>query len=132
MDKQTKFEKLDCYRCGAPNWSRQHECPARGKKCAKCEKIGHYASCCRTNKKVNGIQAHETSSADEDDWSPDTTHCVNQKIPSTRQMSKDCPDFFTLTALVNNRPIKFIIDSGSPVALIPKSQHNGIAPLKPL
>ena len=31
-DIPKKFKKLDCNRCGAPNWSRQHECPARGKK----------------------------------------------------------------------------------------------------
>ena len=47
-------------------------------------------------------------------------------------MKKDGPDFFTLTALVNKRPIKFIIDSGSPVTLIPKSLFNGSTPLKPL
>ena len=54
-DKPTKIKKMDCNRCGALNWSRQHECPASGKKCAKCEKIGHYAKCCRTNKlkKIN-------------------------------------------------------------------------------
>ena len=26
-EKPTKFKKVDCNRCGAPNWSRQHECP---------------------------------------------------------------------------------------------------------
>ena len=80
----------------------------------------------------NRIQEQETSSAEEDDWSPNTIHCINQKIHSTRQMNKDGPDFFTLTALVNNRPIKFIIDSGSPMTLIPKSLFNRITPLKPL
>ena len=49
-EKPTKFKKVDCNRCGAPNWSRQHKCPAKGKKCIKCEKIGHYAKYCRTNK----------------------------------------------------------------------------------
>ena len=132
MDKPTKYKRMDCNRCGAPNWSRQHECPARGKKCAKCEKFGHYAKCCKTNKKVNRIQEHETSNAEEDDWSPNTIHYINQKIHSTRQMTKDGPDFFILTALVNNQPIKFIIDSGSPVTLIPKSLFNRITPLKPL
>ena len=131
-DKPTKFKKMDCNKCGAQNWSRQHECPARGKKCAKCEKICHYAKLCRTNKKINRIQEQETSSSEEDEWSPNTVHCINQKIHSTRQVNKDGPDFFTLTALVNNRPIKFIIDSGSPVTLIPKSLFNGITPLKPL
>ena len=131
-DKPIKFKKMDCNRCGAPNWSRQHECPTRGKKCTKCDKIGHYAKYCRTNKKINRIQEHGTSSAEEDDWSPNTIHCINQKIHSTRQLNKDGSDFFTLTALVNNRPIKFIIDSGSPVTLIPKSLFNRITPLKPL
>ena len=95
-------------------------------------KIGHFAKCCRTNKRINRIQEQETSSAEEDEWSPNTIHCINQKIHSTRQVNKDGPDFVTLTALVNNRPIKFIIDSGSPVTLIPKSLFNGITPLKPL
>ena len=130
MDKPTKFKKMGCNKCGAPNWSRQHECPARGKKCAKCEKIGHYAKCCRTNKELIRIQEHETSSAEEDEWSPNTIHCNIQKIHSTRQMNKDGSDVFTLTALVNNRPIKFIIDSGSSLTLIPKSLFNRITPLK--
>ena len=30
-DKPTKFKKLDCNRCGAPNWSKQRECPARSR-----------------------------------------------------------------------------------------------------
>ena len=98
----------------------QHTCPARGKKYTKCEKIGHYVECCRTNKRVNRIQKHETSSAEEDDWSPNTIHSVNQKTLSTRQMNKDVPEFLTLMALVNNRPIKFKLDRGSPVTLIGK------------
>ena len=131
-EKPTKFKKVDCNRCGAPNWSRQHECPARGKKCAKCGKIGHFAKCCRTNKRVNHIMEEETSSANEDDWTPNTIHSVKQKIHSTRSINSNGPDFFTITALVNNRPIKFIIDSGSPVTIIPKSLFNNITKLHPL
>ena len=131
-EKPTKFKKVDCNRCGAPNWSRQHKCPARGKKCAKCGKLGHFAKCCRTNKRVNHIMEEETSSANEDDWTPKTIHSVKQKIHSTRSINSNGPDFFTITALVNNRPIKFIIDSGSPVTLIPKSLFNNITQLHPL
>ena len=131
-EKPTKFKKIDCNRCGAPNWTRQHECPAKGKKCAKCEKIGHFAKYCRTNKRINHIQDDEASSAEDDDWSPNTIHSVNQKVHATHQTKKNGPEFFTITALVNNRPVKFIIDSGSPVTLIPKSQFNGITPLRPI
>ena len=34
--------------------------------------------------------------------------------------------------MVNNQPIKFIIDSGSPVTLIPKSKFNEITKIWPL
>ena len=88
--------------------------------------------CCRTNKKINHVQDNEASRTEEVDWSQNTIHSVNQKIHSTRQIKKNGPEFFTLTALVNNRPIKFIIDSGSPVTLLSKSQFNRITPLKPL
>ena len=47
-------------------------------------------------------------------------------------MRNDCPDFFTLTALAINRPIKLIIDMGSPAILIPKSQFNRRTHLKAL
>ena len=62
-EKPAKFKKIDCNRCGEPNWSRQHECPAKGKKCAKCGKIGHFVKCCRANRKVNHSMEDETSSA---------------------------------------------------------------------
>ena len=131
-DKPSKFKKPDHDRCGAPNWSRQHECPARGKKCAKCGKPGHFAKCCRSNKRIYHTQDETTSSAEDDEWSPDTIHSINQMIHSTPSLNSNGPEFFTLSALVNHRPIKFIIDSGSPVTLIPKSLFNKITPLHQL
>ena len=86
----------------------------------------------QTNKRINHIQDDVASSAEDDDWSPNTIHSVIQKVHSTRQIKRNGPEFFTITALVNNRPIKFIIDSGSPVTSIPKSQFNGTTPLRPI
>ena len=131
-DKPAKFKNIDCNRCGAPNWSRQHECPDRGKKCAKCGKIGHFAKSCRSNKKIYHIQDEETGSAEKDECAPVTIHSIEQKIHSTQPTSISGPEFFTLKALVNNGPINFIIDSGSPVTLIPKSLFDNITPLQPL
>ena len=74
----------------------------------------------------------ETSSAGEDDWTPNTIHSVKQNIHSTRSTNNNGPEFFTVTALVNNGPIEFIINSGSPATLISKSQFNKITPLRPL
>ena len=130
-DKPTISKKMDSNKCGAPNWSR-HECPARGKKCATCGKICHFAKCCRSNRKVNHVKG-ETSSAGEDDWSQDTIGLIKQNIhSSTRSTNNNGPEFFTITAMVNIRPVKFPIDSGSTVKLISKSQFNNITPLRPL
>ena len=131
-DKRTTLKKIDCNRSGAPNWSRQHDCPTRGKKGAKCEMMGNFAKCCRANKKVNHIMEEETSSAGEDNWTPNRIHSVKQKIHSTRSTNSNGPEFFTITSLVNNRPIKFIIDCGLPATLISKSQFNNITPPHPL
>lgn len=39
----------NCYRCGSSNHqAADRECPARGRKCEKCHKIGHYAKVCRS------------------------------------------------------------------------------------
>ena len=130
-ERYSKTRRLDCNKCGAPNWSKQHECPARGKKCAKCGKLGHYAKCCRSMRKVNHIADEETESANEDDWIPEKIHSIQQKINSMGTTNKNGIPFYTRTLLVNNRPIKFIVDTDSPVTLIPKLKFNRITDIKP-
>ena len=71
---------MDCNRCGAPNWSKQHECPARGKKCSNCGKPGHNAKCCRSMKKINHIAEEETKIADEDDSTANTLDTTENPI----------------------------------------------------
>ena len=53
-------------------------------------------------------------------------------VHSTKQNTKDGQPFFTTTALVDNQPIKFISDSGSPVTLVPKQLFNHTTPIHPL
>ena len=131
-ERYPKTRRLDCNKCGAPNWSKQHECPARGKKCAKCGKLGHYAKCCRSMRKINHIADEEAESADEDDWIPDKIHLIQQKINSVGTANKNGNPFYTKTLLVNNRPIKFIVVTGSPVTIKPKLKFNRITEIKPV
>ena len=93
LDKLTKIKKTYCNRGGAPYWSRQHEYPARGKKCAKCGEIGHFAKICRANRMVNHVLEGKTSSADEDDFTLNTIYSVKQKTHSTRLMNNSRPEF---------------------------------------
>ena len=46
--------------------------------------------------------------------------------------SKNGPPFYTKTLLVNNRPIKFIVDISSPITLISKSKFNNVTTIKPV
>ena len=135
--KSNKFRKVDCIRCGTPNWSKLHDCPAKTKKCLTCGKIGHYAKLCRTKQKTDQKMKHihpesEASSAEEDEWSPNKIHLITRTVHSTKQNTKDGQPFFTTTALVKNRPIKFIIDGGSTVTLVPNQIFYQITPKQPL
>ena len=129
-ERYPKTRRLDSNKCGAPNWSKQPECAARGKKCAKCGKLGHYAKCCRSMRKINHIADEEAVSADEDDWTPNKIHSIQQKINSMGATNKNGIPFFKRTLMVNNRPKKLIVDTGSPVTLIPKLKFNKITAIK--
>ena len=59
-----------------------------------------------------------SSSAEEDDWD-------YNKIQSINNNKKKKEDFFHATRLVNDVPMKFIIDSGSLVTLIPHKLFKG-------
>ena len=79
---------------------------------------------------INHTADEETYSADEDDWTPDRIHSIQQKIHSTETKSKNGPPFYTKTLLVTNRPIKFIVDTGSPITLIAKVNFDKITTIR--
>ena len=94
-----------CGQCAAPNWTRQHMCPAKTAECRNCKRR---QKMCISAKRVHYIEK-KTSSAEEDNWDYDKIQRINE--------NKQKKDFYNATLLVNNVPIKFIIDSGSPVTL---------------
>ena len=61
--KQQEEDDLDsdddkCYRCGQTgHYFRDKICPARGKTCDKCNKIGHFSVVCRSKEKSKGKRA---------------------------------------------------------------------------
>ena len=128
MKKTPEYQKQKpkdngCGQCGAPNWSRQHICPAKSAECRKCKRRGHYEKMGRSMRRVQYVEK-TTSSAEEDNWDYEKI----QRIENTKQKK----GFYNATLLVNNVPIKFIIDSGSPVTLIPECLCSKITPIEPL
>ena len=114
--QRSKYKDNRCGQCGTPNWSRQHICPARTVECRNCKKKGHYEKMCRLPRRIQHVDK-ASSSAEEDNWDYNKIQSINNKKKG---------DYFHVTLLVNNAPIKFIVDSGSPVTLILQRLFNEI------
>ena len=128
---ENKSYNTDCHKCGRPNWTRTHNCPAREQKCRNCQKLGHFAKVCRSAKRIQYIQDETASSASNDNWTPDKIHLILERIQATTS-TRTKEKFFTKRLLVNNQPIEFIIDSGSPVTIIPNREFNRSTELRPV
>ena len=88
---------------------------------------------CRSKQsQIRHIQDETASSAEEDNWMPNKLHLIQRTINSTSRMDDNRADYYTRTLLVNNRPIKFIVDTGSPVTLIPMAKFNNKTEIKPM
>ena len=77
----------------------------------------------RSLKRVQYVD-RTTSSAEDDNWEIDRI----QRIDNANLKQ----GFYNATLLVNNVPIKIIIDSGSPITLIPECLFSKITPSEPL
>ena len=105
-----KLSNRNCHFCGKPNWSLEHICPARRAKCNNCKKMGHFAKVFKS-KTVSRIQKEPSTDSNTESW-PEVDH-----IQSVNGINKI--DFYKAILLVQGQPIDFIIDTGSPVTIIP-------------
>ena len=79
---------------------------------------------CKSNLRVQYLEK-TTSSAQEDNWE-------YNRFQNKKNETKQNKGFYNATLLVNNLQIKFILDSGLPVTLIPDCLFNKITPLEQL
>ena len=72
-----------CRQCSAPNWTRQHMCPAKMAECRNCKRRGHYEKMCRSAKRVQ-YNEKTTSSAEEDNWDYAKIQRINENKQEKR------------------------------------------------
>ena len=124
QSERNKVRNLRCFRCDREgHMARSDSCPARNKKCITCSKIGHFAVVCRDKKRGRGVKLISTekpgedsldskkdirsSSSEEDIWRIEDRHRFSSEIE----------------ILVEEIPIKFIIDSGAGVNIIDSHRY---------
>ena len=88
----------------------EHICPAWKAQCNNCKKMGHFAKVCKS-KTVSRIKEMASSDSSTEPW-PEIDHI--QSVNGVNRV-----DFYKKILLVHGQPIEFIIDTGSPVTIVP-------------
>ncbi|CAB4017360.1 Retrovirus-related Pol poly from transposon [Paramuricea clavata] len=112
-------------RCGRCNRKHVNEsqCPARGKKCRKCAKIGHFAAVCRT-KTVQRKAVGEISKKSDElvrEW--DETFFLGSVMSCNRDK-----DPWQVDLKLNGQPTKFNIDTGADITVIQEAIYSNLVP----
>ena len=100
-----------------------HKCPALEANCNKCGKKGHYAKICRqklnNNRTVKRLTEEETNEPNELTSDSDISIHHIKEIKKINEMNKH----FTATVQIDGIKKEFIIDTGSPVSIMPPDER---------
>ena len=117
--QQTTDQANSRQKCGRCNrFHPVNKCPAHGKACKKCNKIGHFAVCCRTSVRPSHKfkkSAHEVSTDSLSD-----SFFLGNVSTGKEQWKVDLP--------ILGRKINFKIDCGADVTILKKSVFEQIEP----
>ena len=118
--------KRTCGNCGLAHPRKQ--CPAYGKQCLKCNKFNHFAKLCRSaSRKTDAIEQAEWCEDHSD--SDDGESLFIDAIKNDTEISNN--DCYT-TLPVEGTPIKFKVDTGSQVNILPVSVYHKLTTQSPL
>ena len=106
--------KYTCNNCGRQHAKRQ--CPAYGQKCHKCGKLNHFAKYCRGKRTVQSVASNDHDETD------------NLFIGAVSRMNKtevQADECYT-TLDVENVPVKFKVNTGAQVKILPLHTYNSL------
>ena len=110
-------QQRKCRFCDAPNWNSLHKCPAKLVNCNKCGKKGHYAKVCNSGQRIKHIKEPVIQEQSESEPESESSSSINH-IKEIKKIEEK-HDHFTMTVKINGSPKKFIVDTGSPVTIMP-------------
>ena len=99
-----------CYRCNRPDHlANDPGCPARGKRCTKCRREGHFALCCNS-KATNHVEDDEPVSE-------------SYEIGAVGDAAQAHPPIL-IDVAIHDVPCTMEVDTGAAVSVIPESIWN--------
>ena len=117
------FGNRPCRFCNGRNWSPIHKCPAIVANCSEWGKKGHFAKACRqrtyNNRTVKRLIEDETQQPNESaSESGESIHHI-EEVRTIEEKNKH----YTATNITNGVKKVFIINSGSPVTIMPHDER---------
>ena len=93
-----------CFYCGN-KYHPRYKCPAKDVECLKCSKKGHFAKVCKTT----NLQSSATYSTNSATMTYRPTLATLNKVKNSKELlSNACLNIF-----INQKPVEFLIDTGS-------------------
>ena len=108
----SKDKVIKCKFCGKMHKPTREECPAYGKLCNECRRMNHFASCCSRKGQVKMVEERESKSDDTETESVDVVESINTTSHKKSGIYAEM--------LIGETPIKFQVDCGATVNVIPK------------
>lgn len=119
-DKQKQgavVQKIQCKYCGLTHERDKRKCPALGKKCVSCHKLNHFASQCKSAKKV----VYTVEAEGRDDEYDEIKVVSNTRVTkSSTGQGHQFPKKLYATINVGKEPVKFQLDTGATCNVISK------------
>jgi len=113
--------KYKCLRCGKTDRHTTSTCPAVNARCSKCGIIGHYGFVCiKSQKKEKTVRAVQSEQL-ERPMTVQSEHLQGAFLGTVNAIGSD--DDFTANISVNGQPVRFRVDTGADVSVIPSSMY---------
>lgn len=121
-DKHTQYQNISsCGNCGGQPHQSRDQCPAYGKSCHKCSKLGHFSKLCRSTRSKQGQPFKSAKQLSTKEAS--TIHMFSvtiNKVNANQVIKEDC----VVPLTIDGQLINFKLDTGADCNVVPWSLVN--------